>query len=103
MVTITITITITITTLQMCCEKQRGSNCEPASATASGYLERVPGRKYHPFLIYLLSSYPQINYFLIKNKYDQVSVYNVFVERGNVAVLQCGVPASVRDSVEVRR
>ena len=32
----------------------------------------------------------------------QVSVYNVFVERGNVAVLQCGVPASVRDSVEVR-
>ena len=29
-------------------------------------------------------------------------MYNVFVERGNVAVLQCGVPASVRDSVEVR-
>ena len=28
-------------------------------------------------------------------------MYNVFVERGNVAVLQCGVPASVRDSVEV--
>ena len=26
----------------------------------------------------------------------------MFVERGNVAVLQCGVPASVRDSVEVR-
>ena len=25
----------------------------------------------------------------------------MFVERGNVAVLQCGVPASVRDSVEV--
>ena len=37
-----------------------------------------------------------------KNNPDQVSVYNVFVERGNVAVLQCGVPASVRDSVEVR-
>ena len=36
-----------------------------------------------------------------KNNPDQVSVYNVFVERGNVAVLQCGVPASVRDSVEV--
>ena len=36
-----------------------------------------------------------------KNNLDQVSVYNVFVERGNVAVLQCGVPASVRDSVEV--
>ena len=35
--------------------------------------------------------------------YHQVSVYNVFVERGNVAVLQCGVPASVRDSVEVRK
>ena len=30
-------------------------------------------------------------------------MYNVFVERGNVAVLQCGVPASVRDSVEVRK
>ena len=32
----------------------------------------------------------------------RVQVYNVFVERGNVAVLQCGVPASVRDSVEVK-
>ena len=37
------------------------------------------------------------------HQYHQVSVYNVFVERGNVAVLQCGVPASVRDSVEVRK
>ena len=29
-----------------------------------------------------------------------MSVYNVFVERGNVAVLTCGIPATVRDYVE---
>ena len=52
--------------------------------------------------IHIIKSSDQL-FFLIKNKYDQVSVYNVFVERGNVAVLQCGVPASVRDSVEVRK
>ena len=40
---------------------------------------------------------------IYRSLYHQVSVYNVFVERGNVAVLQCGVPASVRDSVEVRK
>ena len=28
-------------------------------------------------------------------------VYNVFVERGNVAVLQCNIPAKVRDFVEI--
>ena len=31
----------------------------------------------------------------------RVVVYNVFVERGNVAVLQCNIPASVRDFVEI--
>ena len=28
-------------------------------------------------------------------------VYNVFVERGNVAVLQCNIPAKLRDFVEI--
>ena len=31
----------------------------------------------------------------------RVAVYNVFVERGNVAVLQCNIPANVRDFVEI--
>ena len=31
----------------------------------------------------------------------RVVVYNVFVERGNVAVLQCNIPANVRDFVEI--
>ena len=30
-----------------------------------------------------------------------MNVYNVFVERGNVAVLHCGIPASVKDNVEI--
>ena len=54
------------------------------------------------FVFVFINEYPRI--FMYPNMwslYDQVSVYNVFVERGNVAVLQCGVPASVRDSVEV--
>ena len=32
-----------------------------------------------------------------------VQVYNVFVERGNVAVLQCGIPASVGDDIGILR
>ena len=31
----------------------------------------------------------------------RVVVYNVFVERGNVAVLHCNIPANVRDFVEI--
>lgn len=31
----------------------------------------------------------------------RVVVYNVFIERGNVAVLTCHVPAPVQDHVEV--
>ena len=31
----------------------------------------------------------------------QVVVYNVFIERGNVGVLTCSIPAPVRDWVEV--
>ena len=31
----------------------------------------------------------------------RVAVYNVFVERGNVAVLHCNIPANVRDFVEI--
>jgi len=37
---------------------------------------------------------------VIWNEY-RVNVYNVFVERGNVAVLHCGIPASVKDNVEI--
>ena len=31
----------------------------------------------------------------------RVMVYNVFIERGNVAVLICHIPTSVKDFVEV--
>ena len=31
----------------------------------------------------------------------RVMVYNVFIERGNVAVLTCHIPTSVKDFVEV--
>ena len=50
------------------------------------------------YIVVVLATWERTHH---KNNPDQVSVYNVFVERGNVAVLQCGVPASVRDSVEV--
>ena len=46
---------------------------------------------------YLLQN---ISFTVVASDY-RVVVYNVFIERGNVAVLTCHVPAPVQDFVEV--
>ena len=42
-----------------------------------------------------------LNYISVVASSYRVVVYNVFIERGNVGVLACNVPAQVSDHVQV--